>query len=679
MGEAVAIWQAALDGVLEGRRSLLVRTDDALGMTASEAVYARLNSPLTDSAAMDGIAVASARTKGASEVSPVFLSPEEYRTVDTGDPILPPCDAVVMAEDIIGSEGDVVELRAAAAPWQHVRPIGEDIVSGEMIVPGGRRLTPFDLGVLLSGGITEVGVFARPRVAVIPTGTEIVEAGGQPVPGEIIESNSRMLAGLVTEDGGVPARQSTVPDDYGLLRESFRQALAENDMLIVIAGSSAGTEDYTASILAELGQVVVHGVAMKPGKPVILAIVDGKPAVGIPGYPVSAYIAYTVFARMAVHALAGSRGVVSAQAKAVVTRRIVSSLKHREYVRVRLGRVDGRLVATPLARGAGAAMSLVRADGFCVVPQDSEGVEAGETVRIELLPGPRDIDSTIVCTGSHDLLLDVIDDLLTRSRTGVSVSGTHVGSLGGLLALKNGEAHIAPTHLLDPKTGAYNIPDLHALFGQDASSYALIKGVGRTQGILVRPGNPLGIRSIEDLARPAGGNAGRDTAGSEAGFSDKPGEAGFSDKLSEAGICGKLHDAGCAGNADADGRFARYVNRQRGAGTRVLFDYRLAQLGIEPDCIYGYGREAATHMAVAAAVAGDSADAGMGVLSAAKAMGLDFIPVGDEEYDFAIPVRFLELPMIQSFLGILRSDALKERLDALGGYTYGHIGDIIYL
>ncbi|MDR0817032.1 MAG: molybdopterin biosynthesis protein [Clostridiales Family XIII bacterium] len=652
--EAISTYLAALHGIIR-RKPMRVRTDDALGMTTSEAVYARLNSPLSDSAAMDGIAVISARTRGASEVSPVRLELEagDYRIVDTGDPVRPPYDAVIMAEDIIGAEGERVEIRAAAAPWQYVRPIGEDITAGEMIVPGGRKLGPFDIGVLLSGGITDVDVYANPNVAVIATGTEIINAGKSPEPGDIIDSNSSMLSGLVLEDGGRPVRYETVPDDYGRLKAAFKKAISENDMLITIAGSSAGTEDYTSSIFRELGEVIVHGVAIKPGKPVILAIIDGKPAVGIPGYPVSAYIAYANFARAALYALTGSVPPPPATARAVTTRRLVSSLKHREYVRVRLGEVDERLVATPLARGAGAAMSLARADGFLIIDQNSEGLEAGETSEVQLLRNTRDIKSTIVCIGSHDLIIDIADDLLTKNRSGISISGTHVGSLGGLIALKNGEAHIAPTHLLDPATGTYNIHILKELFAEDTPAaasptttttttntlsaaapaptplpVALIKGVGRTQGIMVQPGNPLGITSVADLV----------TTGA---------------------------------------RTVRYVNRQRGAGTRVLFDYKLEQLGISPDQITGYEREAATHMAVAAAIKDGGVDAGMGVLSAANAMGLEFIAVGDEEYDFAVPVKFLETDIIKAFIELIRSDAFKQRLDELSGYTYAQTGDII--
>jgi len=301
----------------------------------------------------------------------------------------------------------------------------------------------------------------------------------------------------------------------------------------------------------------------------------------------------------------------------------VSSLKYREYVRVKVGRIGDRFVATPLARGAGAAMSLVRADGFCIIEQDDEGVEAGSEVNVALWRGTDDLDQTLVSIGSHDLILDVIADMMADSCPGFHLSGIHVGSMGGLLALKNGEAHIAPTHLLDEETGIYNISAIKNLFKD--KKMALIKGVGRVQGIIVAKGNPLGIKGIGDLTR------------------------------------------------------CRYINRQRGAGTRVLLDYKLAEAGIDSSGIEGYEREAATHMAVAAAVKSDSADAGMGILSAAKAMDLDYIPVGDEEYDFAVPVEFLELAHIRSFIAMLKNPQFHHKLEELGGYTTERCGEIIYI
>jgi putative molybdopterin biosynthesis protein len=399
-------------------------------------------------------------------------------------------------------------------------------------------------------------------------------------------------------------------------------------MVLINAGSSAGTEDYTVHVLRELGEVIVHGVAMKPGKPVILAVVKGKPAIGIPGYPVSAYLAYGLFAAPVLARLAGRRegepGAGTHRAEAVIARRLVSSLKHREYVRIKAGMVDGRLVASPLARGAGAAMSLVRADGFCVIPRNSEGIEAGETAAVELYRSLDEIRATVVSIGSHDLILDVIADMMASGDAETAfLASSHVGSMGGLMALKRGECHLAPIHLLDEETGEYNISWLRKIFPGEAP--VLVKGVGRVQGLMVVKGNPLGIGGVADLTR------------------------------------------------------CRYINRQRGAGTRLLLDYRLRREGISPERVAGYDREAATHMAVAAAVQNGSADTGMGISSAAAALGLDFIPLGEEEYDFACLPRFLELDPLRIFLETLRSAVFKKRLEELGGYTWERCGEEVSL
>ena len=618
--EAREIYMSAL-GDAASAKTETVSVIEALGRVTSEAVYAKYSSPLYNSAAMDGIAVVSAATEGASEASPLTLKPgEDYMIVDTGDPIKKPYDAVIMAEDTQETDEGMV-MRAAAHSWEHVRPVGEDIVVGEMILTRCHRIRPIDIGVLLSGGVTEISVYAQPKVGIIPTGTEIVEPYEDPEEGDIIESNSRMFEAMVRENGGIPRRYDIVEDDYEKIKAAVLRALDENDMVLVNAGSSAGTEDYTVHILREIGEVFIHGVAMKPGKPVILAKACGKPVIGIPGYPVSAYLAVENFVYPVLRSFTGLREANDHRIEAVLSRRLVSSLKHREYVRVRVGRVGGRYVCAPLARGAGAAMSMVKADGFCIIPQESEGFEAGETVEVILFRSAEDIGRTIVCTGSHDLLLDVISDLLSGENEGIRLSSTHVGSLGGLMALARGEAHITPTHLLDEETGVYNESYIRKLFPNE--EMLLVKGVRRIQGLMVAKGNPLGIKGVEDLTR------------------------------------------------------VKYVNRQRGAGTRVLLDYRLKQAGISPSEIDGYDAEAATHMAVAAQVASGEADCGMGVYSAAHAMGLDFIPIGDEEYDFAMRPETYEMPEMKCFLRLLGSDEFRNKLEELGGYSFEGSGSVI--
>jgi putative molybdopterin biosynthesis protein len=617
--EALAKFITALGGKGE-IRSEKIPTITALDRVTVQAVYARCCSPLFNAAAMDGIAVVTSATAGASETNPVsMVLGRDFKVVDTGDPIHPPFDAVIMAEDVQELNEDTVLIRAAAASWQHIRPIGEDIVTGEMILPRRHVIRPIDIGVLLSAGIVEVEVLQKPKVAIFPTGNEIIEPDKIPKEGEIIESNTRMFEAMVREGGAEAKRFDTIPDDPDLLEKTIKAVLAEFDMVLVNAGSSAGTEDYTADVARRLGEVIVHGVAMKPGKPVILAVADGKPLIGIPGYPVSAYLAYRNFAAPVLAMLSGRQNPGFPMIEAVIAKRLVSSLKHREYVRVKVGNVDGRLVASPLARGAGAAMSLVRADGFCVIAQNSEGIEAGETAPVELFRPLSELDRTLVSIGSHDLIVDIIADMMSGG--GYSLAGTHVGSMAGLMALKRGECHLAPIHLLDEETGTYNIPYLKRLFPKTPLS--LIKGVGRVQGLIVQKGNPLGLRSVAELP-------------------------------------------GC-----------RFINRQHGAGTRLFLDFKLKEAGIAPATIPGYDREAVTHMAVAAAVQSGSADVGMGIASAAAALGLDFIPLGNEDYDFALHPRFLELPQLRLFLETLKTPVFHKRLGELGGYTWDRCGELM--
>ena len=627
--EALAAYMAVLEesGAVNPQTEW-VDTYSALGRRTAGPVFAKCCSPLFNAAAMDGIAVRAAATKGASESRPITLKlGTDYKIVDTVDPVKSPFDAVIMAEDVVEVDEETVQILASVPGWNHVRSIGEDIVAGEMMLQTGHVIRPVDIGVLLASSNLQVEVFRQSKVAILPTGTEILDPKAEPQEGDIIDSNSGMFAGQVAEAGGIPHRLPIVEDDYEKIKKTVLDALENHDMLVINAGSSAGTEDYTVHILREIGQVVVHGVAMKPGKPVILAMVKGKPVIGLPGYPVSAYLAFENFAVPVLRRLQGETGAwtepAGCRVQAVISRRMVSSLKHREYVRVKVGKVGGKLVAAPLARGAGAAMSLVRADGFCIIPQNSEGYEAGETVEVELYKNLNEIENTLVSIGSHDMIMDVIGDMMASQYHNLFLSSTHVGSMGGLMALQRGETVIAPTHLLNEADGRYNEAVLKQLFG--SGRVALIKGVSRIQGIMVKKGNPLNIQSVEDLTK------------------------------------------------------VRYVNRQRGAGTRVLLDYKLKQAGIRPEEIDGYDKEAATHMAVAALVASEEMDAGMGIRPAADAMGLDFIEAGMEEYDFAIDRQNLQLPQVQAFLEILRSPAFHEKLAELGAYGWEQAGTVILI
>lgn len=605
----------------------------ARGRRTAEPVFARVSSPSYNACAMDGIAVISARTKGASEEFPVYLElGKDYEEVDTGDLLLQPYDAVIMAEEVVEIQENVVRIIAPVTPFANVRPAGEDIVAGEMVLPSNHVLRGIDIPVLLAAGIQEISVIRRPVAGIIPTGDEMKqcanESGVQPVfplpDGMIPETNSWMFLNLIEENGGTGKRWPVIPDRPELIRQAVAQAAEECDIVIINAGSSAGREDYTVHVIRELGKVLVHGVAVKPGKPVILGKILGKPVIGLPGYPVSAWLTFMEFAVPILNLYLKQTPYTAEEAEAKITKTVMSGLKYEEYVRVKLGVVDGELIASPLARGAGASMSLVRSDGFCIIPRNSEGVKAHEKVRIRLLRPVEEIKKTLVVVGSHDLILDVINDLMLEQGTGPGLSSTHVGSMSGLIALKKREAHIAPSHLLCEKDGSYNTEAVRELFPDE--KMVIIKGVRRRQGFIVKKGNPLGIGGITD-------------------------------------ITSKI----------------RYINRQKGAGTRVLFDYLLRKNGMKAEQITGYGNEAATHMSVAIAVQKDNADTGMGIYSCAKALGLDFVDVGFEEYDFVTRECWLELPFVRAFLNVLKSSGFRSRLEKLGGYTCEETGEIRYV
>lgn len=615
-------------GALEPCPAEVVPVEKALGRVTAGPVYARISSPHYNASGVDGVAVRSKDTYGASETSPVHLAVgEQAQIVDTGDPLPPGFDAVIMIEDVHWVGDRVLEIIEAVPPRQHVRVVGEDFVAADMLLPAGHTVRPADIGALLTGGVGEVAVRARPVVALLPTGTELVElaeAGKALVPGNIIESNSRMLAAMVREWGGEPLRYPITPDDPQKLKEAVARAAGEADIVVVGSGSSAGREDYTSSIIGELGRVLVHGAAIRPGKPVILGEVAGVPAVGVPGYPVSAWLCAELFLRPLVYAKLGVSPPARQAVSAVLSRKIVTPIGVEEFVRVVLGRVGGKIIATPVSRGAGVLTSLVRSDGIMRVPRQTEGFHAGQEVQVELLRSLSEIEETTVAAGSHDISLDVMASFLRRRFPGASLSSAHVGSLGGLAALLRGEAHCAGVHLLDEETGEYNVPYVKRLL--KGREVVLVNLAYREQGLMVAPGNPKGIRGLEDLTR-------EDVV---------------------------------------------FVNRQKGAGTRVYLDYALRRLGIDPGAVRGYGSEEYTHTAVAAAVAAGLADAGLGIRAAARALGLDFVGVAWERYDLCVPAEFWDTPHVQRLLEVMSDPAFRQEVEALGGYDTSDCGQVMY-
>jgi putative molybdopterin biosynthesis protein len=602
-----------------------VPTVDSLGRITSEAVFARISSPHFHTAAMDGFAVQASSTFGAGPDRPVTLHVGRNAfPVNTGRPLPRDADAVIMIEHVNFIDDDHFEIEKAVVPWENVRRVGEDFVASEMILPAGKRIAPYHLGALLAAGVYELPVMRKPRVLLIPTGSELIHwkelRERVPREGEMVEYNTVTLSGLVASAGGVSLHHPIVPDDVDALTAAVEEGVrSEANMVVINAGSSAGSEDYTAVAISKLGEVLVHGVAMMPGKPTILGVVNGKPVIGNPGYPVSAVLSFEIFGVPVLEAMQGIPHGARPTIYATTARKIPSKLGSEEFIRVKLGRVGDKVIAGALPKGAGSITTLTRADGILRVPPQAEGIDQGASVEVELLRDASEVERTIVVIGSHDLTLDILGDELGARN--VFMSSSHVGSMGGLLALKHGHAHAAPSHLLDVETGVYNwsyirktIPNIPV---------RMFQAVMREQGFIVRKGNPKRVLAFEDLARED----------------------------------------------------VTFVNRQAGAGTRVLLDYHLDRLGVDRGKIKGYRLEEYTHTGVAVAVLSGVADAGMGVLAAARALDLDFIPVAVEEYDLIIPEQFINDDKIQAMLETMRSKRFRDKVLALGGYGVDRTGE----
>jgi molybdopterin molybdotransferase/putative molybdopterin biosynthesis protein len=618
---ALDAWRSAREaaGCPARLPAVRVRVEDAAGLVTAEPVWATRSSPPFDAAGMDGIAVRAADTLGASETTPVYLRPDAYDVVDTGDPMPDGRDAVVMREHV-HYRGEDAELRTAVPPYQHVRSIGEDVSTAELLLPEGHRLRATDVAAAAAAGATHLVVRRRPVVAVLPTGDEVRPIGEQTGAGQIIDTNSLMLATQAREAGCEAHCLPIEPDVPARIAAAVTAAASGCDLLIVVAGSSAGRDDYTARVVAELGTLAVHGVAVRPGHPVVLGVVGRTPVLGAPGYPVSAALTFDIFAEPLLAELAGAAPRRRPRATARLARKLASPLGMDDWVRVRLGKVGGVLVATPLPRGAGVLTSLVRADGLLVVPAGLEGHHPGEEVEVELLRGIDEISRTIIAIGSHDLVLDLAASALRAQDPQLTLASSNVGSLGGLVALRDGLCHIAGSHLLDPATGEYTLPYLDRIL--PGAEVAVVRLVHRDQGLIVADGNPLGLTGIKDLAGPG----------------------------------------------------VRYINRQRGAGTRVLLDHELSRHGISPDAVDGYAREEPTHLAVAAAVAAGRGDAGLGIMAAARAFGLGFVPVTREPYDLVVTPEAMASPLLAPLWALLRSDRFQTAVTELGGYAADEMG-----
>lgn len=623
--------------------------ENALRRVTAEPIWAEISSPHYHASAMDGFAVRAVETSGAQPSSPVTLyTGPQAQYVDTGDPLPEWANAVIPIENVesLDVEGEItsairqpaaIRIRASVPPWAHVRPMGEDIVATQLVLPAGHILKPVDLGAIAAAGHQSIRVARKPKVAILPTGTELVPIGAKLKAGDILEYNSLVLASQVKQMGGETTRYPITKDDFDLICQRVAEAAQTHDIVLLNAGSSAGAEDFSSKVVEKLGTLLVHGVAVRPGHPVILGMidrgqqtmVDGQssmvPIVGVPGYPVSAALTVDIFVEPVIARWLGRLPLELPTETAILTRKIVSPAGDDDFVRVVVGRVGEKLLAAPLSRGAGVITSLVQADGLALIPSGTQGMEAGEKIQVRLYRNRTEIEKTILAIGSHDLTLDLIAQFLAEHDR--RLASANVGSQGGLIALKRGEAHMAGSHLLDPKDGSYNISSIRQYMpGIPVKVVAL---VGRDQGLIVRKGNPKGIKSLVDLAGSSG-------VGS-----------------------------------------VQFVNRQRGAGTRVLLDYHLNLLSISPDSIMGYNQEEYTHLGVAAAVASGRADCGLGVAAAAQALDLDFIPLFQERYDLVIPKPFADNDLLAPLFDLLADSRFRGAVSQLKGYDVSVMGTVI--
>ncbi len=624
LDDALRVWFDFIQ-TMNPLESEVVPVHEGLGRVTAEAIHAKVSSPFYHASAMDGYAVRFHETFGASETTPVQLILHEQAVpLNTGDPVPEGFNAVIMVEDV-NLTGDYVEILSPSTPYEHVRAVGEDIVQTELILPENHLIRPVDIGAMLSSGNYEVRVRRKPVVTIIPTGNEVVEPGTPLKTGNIIDSNSYMIGALANQWGAEYSRSDVVPDNKERLKQRILHSSNESDVVVVLAGASAGTKDFTPNAVDELGKIFVHGISIKPGKPVLLGMINERPVIGLPGYPVAAYMTFEMFGKPLIYRLLGIEPEQPEKVMAKLSRPVASTLGQKEFLRVKVGKVGDSLIATPVGRGAGALMTLQRADGIIQIPELSEGIAPESEVNVMLIRSKREINNTVVCIGSHDNTLDVLSNHLKKKFPAYSLSSAHVGSMGGLMAIKKAEAHIGGSHLLDEKTGEYNVPYVQR-FLKDVP-LKLINLVYREQGLMIPKGNPKNIKSLDDLRR---------------------GDIAF-------------------------------INRQPGSGTRLLTDKCLRDKEIDQRNIKGYEKEEFTHMGIASAVVSGAADTGMGILTAAIALDLEFIPVAQERYDLIIREEHMGTPMMQALIDLITSDdEFKESVISLGGYDVRDMGKVMY-
>ena len=601
-----------------------IKTVDAEGRVTVYAVMAKRSAPDFYAAAMDGIAVKAQKTAGASERAPIQLEiGSEAQAVDTGDPIPEQFNAVIKIEEVNQTDENHYIIEKAVPPWNHIRSIGESTVKGNLLVTASHKLSDYDLAALLEAGVTEIEVYQKPLITIIPTGDELVNASENPKIGELVEFNSQMVKAALKKWGAEIRVTEIIADQKELIEKAFVESVKESDMVIVLSGSSAGRGDYTIDILKKQGKILFHGVNIMPGKPLIAAEVKGIPVFGLPGYPLSAWLDNHLFIRELVYLMQAESAPNFKQIEAEVKRKVPSEIGLEEFLRVNLiNQAENKFTAVPLKRGSSAMESILKADGIMRISENKEGLHPGDRAPVILLKEKNRIKNDLLLIGSHDLSLDLIRNEIRKRNYNFDLKLQTVGSMAGLTALRRGESHLAGAHLLDPENGEYNVSYLRKFF--KGQKLLVVNLVYREQGLYLKKGNPKNIANIDDLTQ----------------------------------------------------NNINYINRQRGAGTRVLFDFLLSQNEIETNQISGYEKEEYTHIAAAAAVGRGSADAALGIRAAAEVMDVDFLPLAEEKYDLIIKAENLDDPRINKLIKLISENKIKSKIENLGGYNCQETGNI---